>query len=264
MLAVDDHPTNLEILGQYLRGWGVRLVSVASGEEALARLRQAAAEGDAFELAILDMQMPGMDGVALARAIRANPAIAAVRLVLLSSGGQPSGADAQALDMILTKPVRQSLLRDSLMQLIHGSIARRASAAEKPEGPLLAGRVLLAEDNLINQKVACGMLRRLGLAVEVAEDGAAALGRLDQETFDAVLMDVQMPVLDGFAATEALRLREQETGRPRVPVIAMTASAMTGDRDRCLAAGMDDYIPKPVTLAELRRTLGQWVGPAVT
>ena len=261
MLAVDDHPTNLEILDSYLRGWGVQLESAASGEEALARLRQAAVEGNPFELAILDMQMPGMDGLALARAIRAESTIRAIRLVLLSSGGQPSGADGQVLDLILSKPVRQSLLRDSLFQMVHGLIGTPASAVPKSDSPLLTGRVLLAEDNPINQKVACGMLRRLGLAVEVADDGAAALGRLDDGVYDAVLMDVQMPVMDGFAATRALRLRERETGRPRVPVIAMTANAMTGDRDRCLAAGMDDYIPKPVTLAELRRTLEQWVAP---
>ena len=262
MLVVDDRPTNREILEYYLRGWGVQLESVASGEEALVRLRQTAEEGISFEVAILDLQMPGMDGLGLARVIRAEPAIGAIRLVLLSSGGSPSGADAQILDLVLNKPVRQALLRDSLIQLVHGLTARQVSAAPKLEGPLLVGRVLVAEDNPINQKVACGMLRRLGLAVDVADDGAAALGRLGLEAYDAVLMDVQMPVMDGFAATQALRLRERETGGQRVPVIAMTANAMTGDRDRCLAAGMDDYIPKPVTIAELRRTLAQWLAPA--
>jgi two-component system, sensor histidine kinase and response regulator len=261
MLAVDDHPTNREILGHYLRGWGVRFAAAGGGEEALALLRAAAAEGSPFEVAILDLQMPGMDGLDLARAIRAEPTLGPIRLVLLSSGGQPAAADGRDLDMTLSKPVRQALLRDALFQLVHGLAARPAGAESEQPPPPLAGHVLLAEDNPINQKVACGMLRRLGLVVDVADDGAAALDRLDHGSYDAVLMDVQMPVMDGFAATRALRARERETGRGRVPVIAMTANAMTGDRELCLAAGMDDYIPKPVTLAELRRTLAQWVAP---
>ena len=263
MLAVDDHLTNLEILGHYLRGWGVYYTCVTRAAEALVRLREAAAAGQPFAVAILDLQMPDLDGLALARAIRADPAIAATPLVLLSSAGQPAAADLPGIDLALNKPVRLALLRDALFQLVHGRTPEPPPRAPEPAALQLAGRVLLAEDNLVNQKVACGMLRKLGLAVKVAGDGAAALDLIAVGDFDLVLMDVQMPVLDGFAATRALRAREQELGLPRLPVIAMTANAMSGDRDLCLAAGMDDYIPKPVRLAELHRVLDQWVRPAI-
>ncbi|WP_295413576.1 response regulator [uncultured Thiodictyon sp.] len=262
MLAVDDHPTNLEILGHYLRGWGVRFTCVTHPAQALEQLREAAREGQPFEVAILDMQMPDMDGLALARAIRADPAIATTRTILLSSVGQPAAADLPGIDLALNKPVRLALLRDALFQLVHGRTPEPPPRAPQRATGQLTGRVLLAEDNLINQKVACGMLRKLGLTVEVADNGAAALELIAQHAYDAVLMDVQMPVMDGFAATQALRSREQASGGPRLPVIAMTANAMSGDRDLCLAAGMDDYIPKPVRLAELHRVLDQWIAAA--
>ena len=262
ILAVDDHPTNLEILGHYLRGWGVRYDCEGHAVEALARLREAAAAGDPYEVAILDLQMPDMDGLTLARAIRADPTIAAIRLVLLSSAGrQPSPEEAPGLDLSLGKPVRLSMLRDALFQLVHGRTpVPAAAAATAPLTQQIAGRVLLAEDNPINQKVACGMLRKLGLTVDVADNGALALQMIANGAYNAVLMDVQMPVLDGFAATRDLRAWEHAGGRPRLPVIAMTANAMSGDRDQCLAAGMDDYIPKPVKLAELHRSLARWIG----
>ena len=258
MLAVDDHQTNLEILGHYLRGWGVRYECVTQPVDALARLRQAAAAGQPFEVAILDMQMPDMDGLALARAIRADPAIAPIRLVLLSSAGQPAPEAMPGIDLALNKPVRLALLRDALFQLVHGRTAEPVAQASPPPAGRLAGRILLAEDNLINQKVACGMLRKLGLTVEVADNGAAALDLIAAGSYDLVLMDVQMPVMDGFATTRALRERERQLGAPRLPVIAMTANAMAGDRELCLAAGMDDYLPKPVKLAELHRLLDHW------
>jgi signal transduction histidine kinase/CheY-like chemotaxis protein len=259
MLAVDDHLTNLEILGHYLRGWGVHYTCVTRPAEALERLRRAAAAGQPFAVAILDMQMPDMDGLALARAIRADPLIAPTRLVLLSSAGQPAAADLPGIDLALNKPVRLALLRDALFQLVHGRTPEPPPPRPEPTAPQLTGRVLLAEDNLVNQKVACGMLRKLGLTVEVADNGAAALERIAAGPYDLVLMDVQMPVMDGFAAPRALRERERQAGGPRLPVIAMTANAMSGDRDLCLEAGMDDYLSKPVRLAELHRVLDQWV-----
>ena len=261
ILAVDDHPVNLEILTHYLRGWGVHVECVDRGSEALLRLRQAAQAQTPFEAVVTDMQMPQMDGLALIRAIRAEPDLSPIRLILLSSMGQPTGLDVQGPDLTLTKPIRRIVLRDALLQALDG-LHQRPSPSAPPEPSPLAGRVLLAEDNVINQKVACGMLRRLGIAVEVANDGAQALHRLEAEGFDAVLMDVQMPVMDGFSATRALRQREQASGQRRIPVIAMTANAMSGDRDRCLDAGMDDYIAKPVNLAELRRTLTRWLSAA--
>jgi CheY-like chemotaxis protein len=257
---VDDHPTNLEILGHYLRGWGVHYDCVSRAAEALTHLRAATARGQPCEVAILDMQMPDMDGLDLARTIRADPLIAPIRLVLLSSAGQPAPKDAPGVDLSLGKPVRLSLLRDALFQLVHGRTPEPAVATTaETTMRQLTGLVLLAEDNPINQKVACGMLRKLGLTVTVADNGAQALDLLAAGHYDAVLMDVQMPVLDGFAATRELRIREQQDGRPRMPVIAMTANAMSGDRAQCLDAGMDDYIPKPVKLAELHGTLAQWI-----
>ena len=258
VLAVDDHLLNLEILAHYLRGWQVRYLCVSQAAEALERLRQAARDERPFAVAILDLQMPDMDGLTLARAIRADSTIANTRLLLLSSAGQPGPADQAVIDLSLNKPVRLSLLRDALFQLIHG----RAAAEPTPlaaSAVHMTGRVLLVEDNPINQKVARGMLRKLGLNVEIAEDGAVALDLIAAGTYDVVLMDVQMPTLDGYDATRALRAREQQSGGPRLPVIAMTANAMSGDRDLCLAAGMDDYIPKPIRLAELHRVLEHWL-----
>ena len=276
MLAVDDHPTNLEILAHYLRGWGVDVECLDRADQGLARLHGAAADGQPFRIAILDMQMPGMDGLALAAAIRAEPLIRDTRLLLLSSGGNGNDPARQTrlVDFALNKPVRQGLLRDALCQLTHGAPAPRpepsagASAEASAESAPLQGRVLLAEDNPINQKVACGMLRKLGLHVDLAGDGREALERIAApgNRYDLVLMDVQMPEMDGFTATSVLRSREQAEGIPRIPVIAMTANAMSGDRELCIAAGMDDYIPKPVRLAELRRTLANWIpgGQALT
>jgi signal transduction histidine kinase/DNA-binding response OmpR family regulator len=268
MLAVDDHPTNLEILGHYLKGWGVRYEGVPDAAQTLARLRQAAADGDPYALVILDMQMPDMNGLALARAIRKDPAIPRPKLVLLSSGGGPLPGEAQGemLDLTLSKPVRQALLRDALLQSVHGAVPRAAAPSMTDQQSemvslerRLRGRVLLAEDNPINQKVALGMLRKLGIKAQVAGDGAEALERLAKDPFDLVLMDVQMPSMDGFDATRELRRREHTLGLPRVAVVAMTANAMSGDRERCLAAGMDDYLSKPVRLADLRETLGRWL-----
>jgi signal transduction histidine kinase/CheY-like chemotaxis protein len=261
ILCVDDNATNLEILGHYLQGWGVAYGAATDGSAALERLVRAHAEGRPFEAAILDLQMPEMDGLALARAIRATPAIAAVRLILLTSGGRPEpfGEAPDPVDLVLSKPVRQGLLRDALAQLL---LACR-EIPDRGEPPMrvrsLNGRVLLAEDNPVNQQVARGMLVRLGIEPDLVQNGAEAIERLASERYDAVLMDMQMPVLDGLGATRQWRERERREGRSRIPIIAMTANAMATDRDACLDAGMDDYLAKPVKLAELRETLARWL-----
>lgn len=221
-------------------------------------MRQAARDERPWAVAILDLQMPDMGGLTLARAIRADPTIAHTRLLLLISAGQPGPTDQAIIDLSLNKPVRLSLLRDALFQLIHGSTVAAPALSVTPVVGM-TGRVLLVEDNPINQKVARGMLCKLGLSVEIAEDGAVALDLIAAGTYDLVLMDIQMPTLDGYDATRALRARERLSGGPRLPVIAMTANAMSGDRDLCLAAGMDDYIPKPIRLAELQRVLEHWL-----
>ncbi|WP_296804714.1 response regulator [Thiocapsa sp.] len=261
ILCVDDNATNLEILGHYLRGWRVAYEAVPDGPTALGLLVRAQAEGRPFEAAVLDLQMPEMDGLALARAIRATPAIAAVRLILLTSGGRPEpfGEAPDPVDLVLSKPVRQGLLRDALAQVLltDRPIPDQGETAmlERP----LNGRVLLAEDNPVNQQVARGMLMRLGIEPDLVQNGAEAIERLASACFDAVLMDMQMPVLDGLGATRQWREREHREGRSRIPIIAMTANAMATDRDACLEAGMDDYLAKPVKLAELRETLARWL-----
>jgi signal transduction histidine kinase/DNA-binding response OmpR family regulator len=261
ILCVDDNATNLEILGHYLHGWGVGYEGVPDGPTALGRLARAQAEGRPFHAAVLDLQMPEMDGLALMRAIRASPAIAALPLVLLTSGVRPEplGKASDPTDIVLSKPVRQGLLRDALVQVL----LRGTPGSVKGEGPMpvrrVRGRVLVAEDNPVNQKVACGMLMRLGIEPDLVENGAEAIERLTCERYDAVLMDMQMPVLDGIEATRQWREREHREERRRTPIIAMTANAMATDREACLDAGMDDYLAKPVKLAELRATLARWL-----
>jgi signal transduction histidine kinase/CheY-like chemotaxis protein len=264
ILCVDDNATNLEILGHYLGGWDVAYEAVLDGPSALDRLARAHGEGRPFDAAVLDLQMPEMDGLALARAIRATPEIAAVRLILLTSGGRPEtfAEAADPVDLVLSKPVRQGLLRDALAQiLVTGSPTPDQSEAPVLDRPF-KGRVLLAEDNPVNQQVARGMLMRLGIEPDLVQNGAEAIERLASGRFDAVLMDMQMPVLDGLGATRHWRERERREGRPHTPIIAMTANAMAGDREVCLEAGMDDYLAKPVKLAALRETLARWLRAA--
>lgn len=264
ILGVDDNATNLEILGHYLRGWGVAYDAVSDGGTALAHLAAADAEGQPFEVAILDMQMPEMDGMTLARRIRSSPSLASTRLVLLTSVGRPerSADGADPVDIILSKPVRRDLLHDAIVQVLYQGDPPRP-AAKRTESPAkeqrLQGRVLLAEDNPVNQKVAFGMLKKLGIEPALVENGAEAIERLNAEHFDAVLMDMQMPILDGVAATRLWREQERRERRARIPIIAMTANAMARDRDDCLAAGMDDYLSKPVKLANLSETLQRWL-----
>jgi two-component system, sensor histidine kinase and response regulator len=262
ILCVDDNATNLEILGHYLRGWGMAYEAVPDGSAALDRLAGAQAEGQPFEAAVLDLQMPEMDGLALARAIRATPAIAAVRLIMLTSGGgpEPVGEAADPVDLVLSKPVRQGLLRDALAQvLVAGRPIPDHGEAPMLDRPFKGVRVLLAEDNPVNQQVARGMLMRLGIEPDVVQTGAEAIERLASGVYDAVLMDMQMPVLDGLGATRQWREHEHREGRSHTPIIAMTANAMATDRDACLEAGMDDYLAKPVKLSDLRETLARWL-----
>jgi two-component system, sensor histidine kinase and response regulator len=268
-LIVDDNATNRLILSEQLSLWGVTNDSVQGGSEALDSLRAAAGDGEPYDLAILDMQMPEMSGIELANQIKADPAIASVRLVLLTSMGQQGdGEEARrsGIEAYLTKPVRQSELHDCLATLMGSppgrdtedgaSLVTRHSLRERRLGA--GARVLLAEDNEINQRVAAGMLEELGYHVEVAGDGRETLEALSRTPYDAVLMDVQMPEMDGYEATAEIRELEAGSGR-RTPIIAMTANAMQGDREKALDAGMDDYIPKPVKWDDLKAILERWV-----
>jgi PAS domain S-box-containing protein len=258
VLVVDDNETNRTILAHYLRDWNLDLDTACDGAEALARVRDAAEQGRPYRIAMLDMQMPGLDGATLARHIKQDPLTDATRLVLVSSTGVSEELlHDSGFDYSMTKPVRQSVVHDILLEMIGPRMIPRART---PYEPVLAdgGRVLLAEDNAVNQRVAVGMLEMMGLDVSIAADGARALEMLQSESFDLVLMDCQMPVMDGYEATRRLRMLP---GTARLlPVVAMTANAMKGDREECIAAGMDDYVAKPFTLQQLSGVLVRWLG----
>ena len=265
VLVVDDNATNREILAHYLRGWGVEPEQAGNAQQALALLHAAVDSGRPFDAALLDLQMPGTDGRELARQIKADAVLATTPLVLLSSLGStaiPDGAEAD-FALGLTKPVRYGLMRDALFQVVHG-VTPAYARMEKPAtdtGPALSGPVLMAEDNRVNQMVAMSMLQGMGLDVDLAENGEEALRMSATNCYRLILMDVQMPVMDGLAAARAVRERERRAGSRRVPIIAITANAMTDDRESCLNAGMDDYLAKPFKRGELRALVARWLTP---
>ena len=275
VLIVDDNEVNRRILQEQLNRWGVWHDSAASGAEALELLRAAARSGAPIDVALVDYQMPLMDGVELGTRIKADPALRDTALVMLSSGGPPEREKWKAgFTAILTKPVHQSLLRDALLAACqarrdHAELrdgggrpvaAGLAETAGKHSSGPVRGRVLVVEDNAVNQRVAAHMLAKLACEVEFAADGGRALKMLEAAHYDLILMDCQMPVLDGYAATAAIRAMEGD--KRAVPVVAMTAHAMAGDRERCLAAGMDDYISKPLNLEQLRQVLDRYLAPS--
>ncbi len=278
VLVVDDNATNRDILTTRLTSWGLRPSEAQDGPAALRALQQALDANDPFGLAIVDMQMPGMDGETLGRTVKADPRFAALPMVMLTSLG--ARGDARRFAAIgfaayATKPLRHTELRAMLSQVLSpdratraapGAIATRHTAREMLGR--FAGRrarILIAEDNITNQQVALGILRNLGLRADAVANGTEALKALDGIPYDLVLMDVQMPEMDGFEATR--RQREAEGRRPpreqrRVPIIAMTAHALQGDHERCLAEGMDDYLSKPVMPQALAAVLEKWLPPA--
>jgi signal transduction histidine kinase/CheY-like chemotaxis protein len=255
VLVVDDNATNRLILEEMLTNWGLRPTVVAGGEAALAALEQARDARQPFAVVLLDALMPGMDGFALAERIGRDPGLTGPTLMMLSSADRREDA-ARCRELgvaaYLTKPVRQSTLLDSIMTVLGPTATTEAPAPDRAvwgRSPRRL-RVLLAEDNPVNQKLAVRLLEKRGHHVAVVGTGRAALDALDRERFDAVLMDVQMPEMDGFETTAAIRDREKTTGG-RLPVIAMTAHAMKGDRENCLKAGMDGYVSKPLRPEDL-------------
>ncbi len=264
-LVVDDNATNRQILHYQLAYWGIREASASSGAEALAMLEAAVQEGDPYQLVVLDMQMPEMDGLTLARLIKNDPRFADLLLIMMTSLDQRSNWQALATEGIglcLTKPVRQSQLLDGLLNLmVQQQPITVALPVEKSTVLKTDLCILLAEDNLVNQKVALRQLAKLGYQVDIANNGQEALDAISNKVYHLVFMDCQMPQLDGYNAT--LELRRREVPGHRLPVIAMTAHAMQGDREKCLAAGMDDYITKPVKMEELERVLNSWILPSV-
>jgi len=272
VLIVDDNATNREILEHLCAAWGMRFTAVADGPAALEALGAAVNDGQPFEAAILDLDMPGMDGLELARFVHAQPRLAATRLLMLSSVCHLSGEEtwrAAGITHYLNKPVRQQhlfrALADALgagaQALAAPSFAAGLQAAELPH---FSGRVLIAEDNAVNRLVAQSTLEALGLDVDTVVDGRAAVDALCGEgrLYAAVLMDCEMPELDGRAATAAIRAFESSTRRPRVPIIALTAHALESDRRLCVEAGMDDYLSKPFSRQQLGAMLARWIAPA--
>jgi two-component system sensor histidine kinase/response regulator len=276
VLVVDDNATNRQILIHQLLAWNLETGSAARGLEALTMLRASAAEGRPYDVALLDVRMSEMDGLALARAIKADPIIAGTRLIVLTSLGQSLTAGelkGMGIDAYISKPVKQSSLFDCLIntagkaateRLLSGSTGAASAAIRlQPNPQLQKVLILLAEDNIINQKVALGQLRNLRCKANAVANGLEALQALEQISYDIILMDCQMPEMDGYEATRAIRRREgnleqQCPWKSPVYIVAMTANAMQGDREKCLAAGMDDYLSKPVRAPELEAVLQRW------
>lgn len=264
VLIVDDNATNLEICEEQLKSLAVRSRLATAGADGLALLRQAVTAGDPFDLVILDMDMPGMSGIEVARAMESDPALRGTRRILLSSIGDIEAAETlqtAGIARAVTKPVRQAELQACVSDVL--ADAERATRAPKPEAVVSGredARVLVAEDNSVNQLVARAMLKTLGLACTIVPDGKAALEAWRTGGYDVILMDCHMPVLDGFEATRAIRHEEVDTGT-HTPIIALTANAIVGDREACLAVGMDDYLSKPYTARSLAGKLARWVHP---
>ncbi len=278
VLVVDDNATTRAVLESHLASWGVQAESVGDGVSALGRLAAAAAEQDPFRVAVVDMAMPEMTGLEVAARTVATPALASTRIVLLTTGRSVEATPATGVGARVSKPVVEHLLHDALVDVLQAPPAPSAPPAADPvDRPLAAdtargvsprsrGRVLVVEDNFTNQMVATGLLSRLGFNVQVVSDGHQAVEAVAQSQYATVLMDCNMPGMDGYAATVAIRLWERTAG-VHVPIVAMTASALVGDRERCLAVGMDDYLSKPVTMSDLDRVLSRWepaAGPAMT
>jgi len=263
VLVVDDNQTNRLVLASQLRAWDIDVDLAPDAEAALDRLRHVADGGMApYDMAVLDMAMPGTDGLDLARMITADSGLGTPRLLLLSSVSVEADVAAEAgFTARLTKPVRLASLYDALVRAVMPAPTdanRDSPAPAVPAGS--RGTLLIVEDHAINQEVARGIAAKLGYSSDAAGDGVEALAALELRAYDGVLMDCHMPEMDGFQATAEIRRRE--AGGAHVPIIAMTAGAMVADREKCLAAGMDAYLSKPVNAAELEAMLNRWVPSA--
>jgi PAS domain S-box-containing protein len=274
-LIVDDNATGRDLLTIRLGVWGLRPVAVPDGLSALEALTQALAQHDPFRLALIDMQMPGMDGETLGRTIRADARLADTRMVLLTSLGMRG--DARRLQEIgfaayATKPIRyeelQTMLSLALPERCEATpapiVTRHTARETRDQFAGRQARILLAEDNIVNQHVTLGILKKMGLHADVVTSGVDALRALESLPYDLVLMDVQMPELDGIEATRRIRQPLTSVRNPQIPVIALTANAMQGDRERFLAAGMNDHVVKPVSRRALAEALDRWLPPAAT
>ena len=268
ILVVDDNETNRDILQGQLGSWGCRVKEAVDGPDALHKFYQADNEKDPFQVAILDMQMPGMDGLSLGKVIKADDKLKSVHLIMMTSMGQAGDArlfEKAGFAAYLMKPVGHSDLFDCLSTIISGdsksqqkkAIITRHTVRELQRKNI---RILLAEDNITNQQVATGILKKFGfMGVKTVSNGIQAVKALEESSYNLVLMDVQMPEMDGFEATRKIRKIESESGKKRIPIIAMTAHAMKKDRDNCISAGMDDYVSKPIDPKFFLEVLKRWL-----
>ncbi|HTK86513.1 MAG TPA: response regulator, partial [Nitrospiraceae bacterium] len=292
VLIVDSNSTTRSILENQLKAWHMHYGAAESGAEALAFLQYKSTRGTPYDLVILDSQLPDMDALTLARDIKSRAEVTGLRLVVLSAMAQTEDAEAlqqAGIQAILTKPFRQSRLYDCLATVMGGSPEEQAALRRTASPPLEVrslghGRILLAEDNPVNQEVALGMLEALGCHADMASNGREVLEALEQKTYDLILMDCQMPEMDGFEATQRIREMEaRDKGKQgsmvdvrrsdlasrtshfgefsHLPIIAVTAHAITGDRERCITAGMDDYLSKPFVQDQLQAVLLRWMPP---
>ncbi len=266
ILIVDDNATNREILLAQLGAWDIRTEEAKEGETALHLLREAVEVEDPFQAAIIDMQMPGMNGETLGKHILLDPALKNTRLLMMTSVGMRG--DARRAEDIgfaayLTKPLKQSDLFDCISKVLSEEVIKKehtiVTRHSIREIRYLSARILVAEDNIVSQQVAIGILKKLGFTAEVVSNGIEVLGTLESIPFDLVLMDVQMPEMDGFETTRHIRDPKTSVLNGKIIIIAMTAHAMHGDRERCLEAGMDDYISKPVSIQALSDVLDKWL-----
>ena len=274
VLIVDDNPTNRMILFMLTRRWGMDPVACSSWDEALATLQASQRDGARIPVLLLDLHMPELDGFGLAERIRTNPSFDDLAILLLTSAGMAPDlrrCEQLRISARIMKPVKEYELHDVVARVLghrstatqsgHVMAVHRASARSGAGEPALRPqRILLVEDSVPNQKVALAMLQSHGHTVVVANDGNEAVGLFGAQEFDAILMDIQMPGMDGFACTAAIRSTESGTGH-HTPIVAMTAHALAGDREKCLAAGMDDYVSKPIRRDELFRALGAAIAP---
>ena len=258
VLVVDDSPSAREVLSHLLDGLGIEHRLAASGAEAMIEMQRIRDTGSAYQLLLLDWKMPAMDGVETLRAIQQKQLLAdRSRVVMITAHDQEELREALGnlpFAAILAKPATPSSLYDAMVTALHQTGSTSTQVSEHQ--PLGNFRVLLVEDNEVNRELAEELLLNLGLQVECAADGAIAVDRVRTQDFDLVLMDCQMPVMDGYAASQAIR---EQLGKHALPIIAMTANALAGDRERCLAAGMNDHIAKPIDVAALRKTLKYWL-----
>ena len=261
-LIVDDNATNRNILSHYLNNWDLSVRAVDNGTTALIELQNSASQGSTYDVIVLDSQMPVMDGLTLAKCLAQMPDFANIPIILLSSTNQVGLAEHHNTKIVehLLKPVRQAQLFDAIVNVVQGGSPKKVKSTltEFDRPNYQDKKVLVVEDNKTNQKVIIAKLGKFNIIPELAENGQLALSKLKQHRYDLIFMDCHMPVMDGYSATRELRLLETTRGLPHQTVIALTANALSDERDKCLEVGMDDYLSKPLVTSQLTALLAKY------